>query len=204
QRQMCIRDRGNLMVDLGIEKATSGLAFGFLTNRFLLSAELLAMQSDGKLEIVSQPKVITTNGKPAVIKAGQEIPTRTIDSDGKATVEWKEVVLKLDVVPQIIPGDKVQLDLIITEDSVGEVYDELGNRLINKQELRTSIVVSDGETVVLGGVLRNQTSENVSKTPFLGDLPVVGNLFRSRIAGNEKRELLIFITPQMIRESLRR
>nr|WP_245912638.1 type IV pilus secretin PilQ [Marinobacterium halophilum] len=195
---------GNLMVDLGIEKATSGLAFGFLTNRFLLSAELLAMQSDGKLEIVSQPKVITTNGKPAVIKAGQEIPTRTIDSDGKATVEWKEVVLKLDVVPQIIPGDKVQLDLIITEDSVGEVYDELGNRLINKQELRTSIVVSDGETVVLGGVLRNQTSENVSKTPFLGDLPVVGNLFRSRIAGNEKRELLIFITPQMIRESLRR
>ncbi|MBA4503334.1 type IV pilus secretin PilQ [Marinobacterium marinum] len=195
---------GNLMVDLGVDRATSGLAFGFLTDRFLLSAELLAMESDGKLEIVSQPKVITTNGKPAVIKAGQEVPTRTIDADGKMTVEWKEVVLKLDVVPQIIPGDKVQLDLIITEDSVGEVYDELGNRLINKQELRTSIVVSDGETVVLGGVLRNQTSETISKTPLLGDLPVVGNLFKSRVSDNDKRELLIFITPQMIRESLRR
>ncbi|GAA0696825.1 type IV pilus secretin PilQ family protein [Marinobacterium maritimum] len=194
----------NLMVDLGIESATSGLAFGYLSDRFLLSAELLAMQTDGKLEIVSQPKVITTNGKPAVIKAGQEVPTRTIDSDGKATVEWKEVVLKLDVVPQIIPGDKVQLDLIITEDSVGAIYDDLGNRLINKQELRTSIVVADGETVVLGGVLRNQTSENVSKTPLLGDLPVLGHLFKSRITDNEKRELLIFITPQMIRESLRR
>ncbi len=194
----------NLMVDLGIESATSGLSFGYLSDRFLLSAELLAMQTDGKLEIVSQPKVITTNGKPAVIKAGQEVPTRTIDNDGKATVEWKEVVLKLDVVPQIIPGDKVQLDLIITEDSVGAIYDDLGNRLINKQELRTSIVVADGETVVLGGVLRNQTSESVSKTPLLGDLPVLGHLFKSRVTDNEKRELLIFITPQMVRESLRR
>ncbi|MBV0934326.1 type IV pilus secretin PilQ [Marinobacterium weihaiense] len=199
-----IKVPSNLLVDLGIQNATSGIAFGFLDDSFLLSAELLAMQTDGKLEIVSQPKVITTNGKPAVIKAGQEIPTRTVDSDGKATVEWKEVVLKLDVVPQIIPGDKVLLELIITEDTVGEVYDELGNRLINKQELRTSIVVSDGETVVLGGVLQKQSSESVSKTPFLGDLPVVGNLFKSRTGSSEKRELLVFITPQMIRDSLRR
>lgn len=194
----------NLLVDMGLEAATSGLAFGFIDGNFLLSGELLAMETDGRLEIVSQPKVITTNGKPAVIKAGQEVPTRTIDSDGEVTVEWKEVVLKLDVVPQIIPGDKVQLDLTITEDSVGEVYDELGNRLINKQELQTSIVVADGETIVLGGVLRNQTGEDVSKTPFLGDIPVLGNLFKSRISNSEKRELLIFITPQMIRESLRR
>lgn len=193
----------NMLVDLGLEAATSGLALGFFDGSFLLSAELLAMQTDGKLEIVSQPKVITTNGKPAVIKAGQEVPTRTIDSDGETTVEWKEVVLKLDVVPQIIPGDKVLLELIITEDTVGEVYDELGNRLINKQELRTSIVVNDGETVVLGGVLQKQSSESVSKTPFLGDLPVLGNLFKSRTGSSEKRELLIFITPQMIRESLR-
>lgn len=195
---------GNLMVDLGIQAATSGISLGFIDGGFLLSAELLAMQTDGKLEIVSQPKVITTNGKPAVIKAGQEIPTRTIDNDGQATVEWKEVVLKLDVVPQIIPGDKVLLDLTITEDSVGEVYDELGNRLINKQELKTSIVVNDGETVVLGGVLQKQTSESVSKTPFLGDLPVIGNLFKNKTGSSQKRELLIFITPEMIRESLRR
>jgi len=194
---------GNLMVDMGLDAATSGLAFGFIDGDFLLSGELLAMETDGRLEIVSQPKVITTNGKPAVIKAGQEVPTRTLDADGKMTVEWKEVVLKLDVIPQIIPGDKVQLELVITEDSVGEIYDELGNRLINKQELRTSVVVADGETVVLGGVLRNQTSEDLSKTPFLGDIPVLGNLFKSRVTDSEKRELLIFITPQMIRESLR-
>jgi len=194
----------NLLVDLGLEAVTSGISIGFVDGSFLLSAELLAMQTDGKLEIISQPKVITTNGKPAVIKAGQELPTRTVDGDGEVTIEWKEVVLKLDVLPQIIPGDKVMLELIITEDTVGEVYDELGNRLINKQELRTSIVVNDGETVVLGGVLQKQSTESVSKTPFLGDLPVVGNLFKSRTSSSEKRELLIFITPQMIRESLRR
>ncbi len=194
----------NLLVDMGLEAATSGLAFGFIDGSFLLSGELLAMETDGRLEIVSQPKVITTNGKPAVIKAGQEVPFQTIDGDGEVTVEWKEVVLKLDVVPQIIPGDKVQLELTITEDSIGEEYGSFGNRLINRQELKTSIVVADGETIVLGGVLQNQTVEDVSKTPFLGDIPVLGHLFKSKISSNEKQELLIFITPQMIRESLRR
>jgi type IV pilus assembly protein PilQ len=194
-----------LMVDMGPTTGIqSGLAVGFLSGEVLINAELSALETDGKVEVVSQPKVITTNGKPAVIKAGQELPTRTIDDDGTATVEWKEVVLMLDVVPQIIPGDKVQLDLTITEDSVGEVYDELGNRLINKQELKTSIVIADGETVVLGGVLRSQSSDNLTKTPLLGDIPVLGNLFKSRSSQNEKRELLIFITPQMIRESLSR
>ncbi|WP_343774613.1 type IV pilus secretin PilQ [Marinobacterium sediminicola] len=198
-------DSTGLMIDMGPTTGIkSGLALGFISGDVLINAELSALETDGRVEVVSQPKVITTNGKAAVIKAGQEIPTRTIDGDGEVTVEWKEVVLKLDVVPQLIPGDKVQLDLIITEDSVGEVYDELGNRLINKQELRTSIVIADGETVVLGGVLRRQSNENFTKTPLLGDIPVIGNLFKSRSSSAEKRELLIFITPQMIRESLRR
>jgi type IV pilus assembly protein PilQ len=194
-----------LMVDMGPTTGiSSGLALGYISGGVLINAELSALQTDGKVEIVSQPKVITTNGKAAVIKAGQEIPFETTDGDGNREVEWKEVVLKLDVVPQIIPGDKVLLDLVITEDTIGEVYDARGNRLINKQELKTSIVIDDGDTVVLGGVLRTQASESMTKTPLLGDIPVLGNLFRSRENQTEKRELLIFITPSMIRESLRR
>lgn len=196
----------NLQVDLGIGNATSSLAVGFLSNNFLLSAELSALESDGKGEIVSQPKIITTNGKKATIKSGQEVPVLERDEETNQidVAEWKEVVLKLDVTPQIIPGNKVQLEIDIADDKLGEVYDSLGNRIINTRNLMTSVVVNDGETVVLGGVFEQQSQSDVEKVPFFGDLPLIGGAFRNNISSHEKTELLIFITPQMIRESLRR
>ncbi|WP_354468586.1 type IV pilus secretin PilQ [Marinobacterium sp. MBR-109] len=200
------RQNQNLQVDLGVPDAVGSLAIGFISNNFLLSAELSALESDGRGEIISQPKVITTNGKKATIKSGQEIPVLERDDDTNQidVAEWKEVVLKLDVTPQLIPGDKVQLEIDIADDKLGEVYDELGNRIINTRNLMTSVVVNDGETVVLGGVFEQQTLDSVEKVPFFGDLPLIGAAFRNKISSSEKTELLIFITPQMIRESLRR
>jgi type IV pilus secretin (or competence protein) PilQ len=191
---------GNLMVDMGVTPQSS-IAFGFINNSLLLSAELSALQTDNKVDILSQPKVMTTNGKKAIIQAGQEIPIQKIE-DGTVSIEYKDVVLKLEVTPQIIPGDKISLEILINKDSLGGTLFE--NIIINKQELSTTVVVGDGETLVLGGILETETRNNTSKTPLLGDLPVVGGLFRSRSNDAEKRELLIFITPNMIRESLTR
>jgi type IV pilus assembly protein PilQ len=195
-----------LQIDLGVPDTVGSLAVGFVSNNFLLSAELSALESDGRGEIISQPKIITTNGKKATIKSGQEIPVLERDNDSNQidVAEWKEVVLKLDVTPQLIPGDKVQLEIDIADDKLGEVYDELGNRIINTRNLTTSVVVNDGETVVLGGVFEQQTLDSIEKVPFFGDLPLIGAAFRNKISSSEKTELLIFITPQMIRESLRR
>lgn len=191
----------NLAVDLGVNDATSGISLGFIGNNLLLSAELSALQTDNKVDILSQPKVMTTNGKKAIIQAGQEIPIQKI-KDRTVSIEYKDVVLKLEVTPQIIPGDKISLEILINKDSLGGTLFE--NIIINKQELSTTVVVGDGETLVLGGILETETRNNTSKTPLLGDLPVVGGLFRSRSNDAEKRELLIFITPNMIRESLTR
>lgn len=188
------------MVDMGVTPQSS-IAFGFINNSLLLSAELSALQTDNKVDILSQPKVMTTNGKKAIIQAGQEIPIQKIE-DGTVSIEYKDVVLKLEVTPQIIPGDKISLEILINKDSLGGTLFE--NIIINKQELSTTVVVGDGETLVLGGILETETRNNTSKTPLLGDLPVVGGLFRSRSNDAEKRELLIFITPNMIRESLTR
>jgi type IV pilus assembly protein PilQ len=189
---------GNLMVDMGVTPQSS-IAFGFINNSLLLSAELSALQTDNKVDILSQPKVMTTNGKKAIIQAGQEIPVQKTE-DNTVTIEYKDVVLKLEVTPQIIPGDKISMDILINKDSLGGTLFE--NIIINKQELSTTVVVGDGETLVLGGILETEARKDVSKTPLLGDLPVIGGLFRSRSSNTNKRELLIFITPKMIRESL--
>jgi type IV pilus assembly protein PilQ len=191
----------NLAVDLGVQDATSGISLGFIGNHLLLSAELSALQTDNKVDILSQPKVLTTNGKKAVIQAGQEVPIQKTE-DGTVTIEYKDVVLKLEVTPQIIPGDKISMELLINKDSLGGTL--FDNIIINKQELSTTVVVGDGETLVLGGILETESRDNISKTPLLGDLPVLGGLFRKKANDSEKRELLIFITPQMIRESLTR
>ena len=188
------------MVDFGVQNASSAIRVGYLSSGLLLSAELSALQSDNKIEIVSQPKVITTNGMPALIKSGQEVSYTTTSNDGD-NVEFKEVVLSLEVTPQINPGDRISMDLKITQDSLDP--NRLGNEiLINTNQLETTVVVNDGDTIVLGGVFRNDINNELQKTPLLGDLPVLGGLFRYRSEREVKRELLIFITPTMIRESL--
>ncbi len=189
----------NLMVDLGVTPQSS-IVFSYIRDNFLLSAELSALQTEGKAEIVSQPKVITTNGKPGLIESGVQIPYQTVE-DGEVSIQFEDATLKLQVTPQLNPGDRITLDLDITQDSVGAVLPN-GEVSINTNQLTTTVNVADGDTVVLGGVFRNETVNNLSKTPLLGDLPVIGSLFRKREQSNTKTELLIFITPKLIRESL--
>lgn len=195
---------GGLQVDLGADVAAAGsqLAIGFKTGRSsLLAMELSALEKDGQVEIVSQPKVMTTNGKKAIIKSGAEIPYQTVE-DSSVEIKFKDVVLSLEVTPRVSPGDRVALELVIKQDSLGTTLPN-GEISINKNELRTTVVVPDGQTIVLGGVFKNETNETINKVPLLGDAPVIGSLFRQRINKDEKAELLIFITPKMIHQALR-
>ena len=134
------------------------------------------------------------------LSLGSEIPFQTVE-DGEVSIEFKDVVLKLDVTPRINPGDRVAMDLIITQDSIGSVLPN-GELSIDNNELQTSVVVPDGQTIVLGGVFKHETSEAVGKIPLLGDLPIMGALFRNKEDRSEKTELLIFVTPKLVRKSL--
>lgn len=192
----------NLMVDLGASVETPGtIAIGFKPGASsLLALELSALESDNKAEIVAQPKVLTTNGVAAKIESGSEIPYQTVE-DGEVSIEFKDVVLSLDVTPRINPGDRIAMDLQINQDSIGNVLAN-GEISIDTNQLSTSVVVPDGQTIVLGGVFKNDSNEIVTKVPLLGDLPVMGALFRSKEDRVDKTELLIFITPKLVRNSL--
>ncbi|GGK64455.1 type IV pilus secretin PilQ [Amphritea balenae] len=190
-----------LMVDLGAAVTSpASVAVGIASSSTLLQLELSALETDGRVEVISQPKIVTTNGKAAMIQSGQEIPYQTVE-DGEVSVAFKDVVLSLDVTPRINPGDRIAMDLIIKKDSVGDLLPNGEISIINN-ELETSVVVPDGQTIVLGGVFENETRDVVNKTPLLGDLPVLGHLFRNSQTKNSKSELLIFITPKLVRESL--
>lgn len=191
-----------LQVDLGATAANAGaIAIGFKPgSSSLLALELSALETDGKAEVISQPKVMTTNGTQASIESGSEIPFQTVE-DGEVNIQFKDVVLKLDVTPRINPGDRIAMDLVIKQDSIGSVLPN-GELSIDNNELSTSVVVPDGQTIVLGGVFKNETSESMGKIPLLGDLPYVGALFRNKENKSEKTELLIFITPKLVRNSL--
>ncbi len=191
-------NQSGLNVDFGV--AGPSLAVGFIKNSLLLSAELSALESSGNGEVISQPKVITTNGKAANITSGQQIPYQTVE-DGTTTTAFKDVALSLNVTPQLNPGDRIAMDLAINQDSVGSTLAN-GDISINTNQLTTSVVVNDGDTIVLGGVFRTESSDGVQKVPGLGDLPVFGAAFRNRQTTEQKNELLIFITPKLIRESL--
>lgn len=193
---------GGLMVDLGAAVTSpTSVAIGITGgSSSLLQLELSALETDGRVEVISQPKIVTTNGKAAMIQSGQEIPYQTVE-DGEVSVQFKDVVLSLDVTPRINPGDRIAMDLVIKKDSVGDLLPNGEISIINN-ELETSVVVADGQTIVLGGVFENETRDVVNKTPLLGDLPVIGALFRNTQTKNSKSELLIFITPKLVRESL--
>ena len=178
---------------------------GFTSNDLYLTAELSALEAAGRGEVVSQPKVITGDKQQATIESGQESPYQESAASGAATVSFKEAVLRLDVTPNITPDDRVLLDLIITQDSLGELVPTgLGGLVpsIDTTELTTQVLVGNGETVVLGGVFKTEDLESVSKVPYLGDIPYVGYLFRKTSTSKTKTELLIFITPRILSDAL--
>jgi len=192
----------NLAVDLGVGAPTGSIAMSFINSNIALTMELSALQNSGHGEIVSQPKVITGDKQQAHIESGTEIPFQEASSSGATSTSFKEAVLKLDVTPQITPDDHIIMDLKINQDSVGEIDLASGIPTIDVTELQTQVLVANGQTIVLGGIYRNQLTEGVSKVPFFGDLPYLGRLFRKDVRSQEKRELLIFITPRILSSGL--
>ena len=190
------------LVDLGVVNPAGSLALNFLSDNVLLGMELSAMQDSGHAEIVSQPKVITGDKQQAHIESGTEIPFQEASSSGATTTSFKEAVLKLDVTPQITPDDQIIMDLKINQDSIGDRDLASGIPTIDVTELQTQVLVSNGETVVLGGIFQNETTEGEIKVPFLGDIPYLGRFFRKDLSSQKKRELLIFITPKILSDDL--
>jgi type IV pilus assembly protein PilQ len=182
--------------------AAGAASFGVGINAFdyMLDLELSAMESDGKAEIISQPRVITADGQTAKIQAGSQIPYEEASASGATTVTLKEAVLKLEVTPQITPDDRILMDLTINKDAIGEVFNNIPS--IDTNELQTQVLVNNGETIVLGGIFQSEDVTQVDKTPFFGDLPVIGRLFRRTTHTEDKSELLIFITPRLVKDVL--
>ena len=195
----------NLNVDLGVADPAGSFAVGYITDDVFLQMELSALESQGRGEIVSQPKVITGDKQEAVIRSGSEVPFQESAANGETTVEFKEAVLSLRVTPSITPDDRVIMNLQINQDSIGDLVPS-GNGgtvpTIDTTELITQVLVGNGETVVLGGVFRTVDVQQESKVPVLGDLPFLGRLFSSTSVTQEKTETLIFITPRILADTL--
>jgi type IV pilus assembly protein PilQ len=176
------------------------LSMAILGSSFLIDLELSALQTEGRGEVLSNPRVITSNQKSARIEQGVEIPYQEASSSGATSVSFKKAVLSLEVTPQITPDDRVVMDLVVNKDSVGGIYS--GVPSIDTRSITTQVLVNNGDTVVLGGVYEQSTSEGNSKVPFLGDIPILGALFRSTSRSESKAELLIFVTPKILSDSL--
>jgi type IV pilus assembly protein PilQ len=185
-----------LNVALPVADASS-IAFSILRPNILLDLELSALQTEGRGEVISSPRVITANGQKAVIKQGEEIPYLSIDQ-GTSNVEFRDALLLTEVTPQITPNGNVIMDIKVTKDEVNFQRSVQGNPAITKREVETQVVVANGETVVLGGIYEITSLTNLESVPFFGDLPFLGNLFRNRQNINTKAELLIFVTPRVL------
>lgn len=187
----------NSIVDLGVFNPVGSIATNIISSNFMVGLELTALQESGYAEIVSQPKVITGDKQQATIESGTEVPYQEESASGGTTTSFKEAVLKLDVTPQVTPDDRIIMDLIINQDSISELTSS-GVPVIDITQLETQVLVSDGETVVLGGIYATSSVDGVSKVPFLGDIPYLGRLFRNDTRQESKREILIFITPKIL------
>lgn len=178
------------------------LSLGIITDNEFLDLELSALENTGFAEIVSQPKVITGDKQRATISSGTEIPYQEASASGATAVSFKEAVLKLDVTPQITPDNRIIMDLVINQDSVGQIISDFGIPTLDVTELTTKVLVANGQTVVLGGVFTVETIRAQNKVPLLGDIPYLGRLFKRDVNENNKTELLLFITPKIMADSL--
>ncbi len=191
----------HLVVDLGVGSSdATAFAIGIVDEKFLLELELSALESEGSAEVIARPKVITADKQQASISSGVQIPYQEASSSGATSVSFASAVLGLDVKPQITPDDRIIMELEVTQDTVGAVFN--GVPSINTNSISTQVLVDNGETIVLGGIFTTQTTESITKTPFVGDLPYIGRFFRRNTKSDQKQELLIFITPRLIRDSL--
>jgi type IV pilus assembly protein PilQ len=190
-------------VNVPIQSAAGRFALAVLESDYLVDLELTALEAEGRGEIVSTPRVITANQKEARIEQGVEIPYQESASSGATTTQFKKAVLSLTVTPQITPDNNIIMDLLVSNDTVGDlVASATGGFVpsIDTRAVETQVLVADGQTVVLGGIYETERRETITKVPVLGDIPGVGNLFKSRQNVSNKAELLIFVTPKILTE----
>ncbi|WPP45186.1 type IV pilus secretin PilQ [Pseudomonas sp. AN-1] len=185
-------------VDMGVLDSTSGLGIGFITDNVILDLQLSAMEASGNGEVISQPKVVTSDKETAKILKGSEVPYQEASSSGATTIAFKEAALALEVTPQITPDNRVVMEVKVTKDAPDFSKSVNGVPPIDKNEVNAKVLAADGETIVIGGVFSNTQTRSVEKVPFLGDLPFLGRLFRRDSVSDSKSELLIFLTPRIM------
>ena len=192
-------------VNLPVPTPAGSFALGILGSNYIVDLELSAAQAETRAEVISSPRVITANQKEATIEQGTEIPYQQSASSGATTISFKKAVLSLKVTPQITPDNRIILDLDVKKDTIGTITVASGGvnvPSIDTREIMTQVLVNDGQTVVLGGILETQHRDDQTKVPLLGDIPVLGALFKEQSKVNNKDELLIFVTPKIVREGV--
>ncbi|WP_175652710.1 type IV pilus secretin PilQ [Pseudomonas sp. Marseille-P9899] len=187
-------------VDLGLDKATSGIGFGLVGDGRLLDLELNAMEKSGNGEIISQPKVMTADKGTARILKGSEVPYQESGANGATSTTFREASLSLEVTPQIMPGGRVSMQVKVTKDEPDYLNLQGTVPPIRKNELNARVQIADGQTIVIGGVYSTTKSNVQDKVPFLGDVPYVGRLFRRSAIIEKKSELLVFLTPRIMND----
>ena len=192
----------NLNVDLGVANPAGSIAFGLLgLSDVMLDLELSALQADNRGEVISTPKILTADKQTAKVSSGTQIPYQEASASGATTTSFKEAALSLEATPNITADGKIGLQLVITNGTPTIINNQVA---IAEDSISTNVIVEDGQTIVLGGVFKNRTSNGVDKVPFLGDLPYIGRAFRRDVRNNSKEELLIFITPKLINDGISR
>ena len=187
----------NLPVTAG---AAGSIAFAVLSGGSLIDLEISALQAENQGEIISSPRVVTSDRHEAYIEQGVEIPYLAASSSGATSIQFKKAVLAITVTPQITPDDRIIMDLEVKQDTVGEIF--AGIPSIDTREVGTQVLVNNGDTIVLGGIYEQVTRNEVDKVPFLGDIPIIGYFFKHTLETDQKAELLIFVTPKILKESL--
>ena len=192
----------NLNVDLGVSNPAGSIAFGLLSmSDVMLDLELSALQADNRGEVISTPKILTADKQTAKVSSGTQIPYQEASASGATTTSFREAALSLEATPNITPDGKIGLQLVITNGTPTIINNQVA---ISEDSISTNVIIEDGQTVVLGGVFKNRTSNGVDKVPFLGDLPYIGRAFRRDVRSNSKEELLIFVTPKLINDGTSR
>ena len=197
-----LNDRYNVNLPVADSNAGS-IGMSFLAGNFLLDLELTALEAEGEGEVISTPRIVTANQSEAFIQQGVEIPYEEAASSGATAVQFKEAVLELRATPLITPDNRIQLELEIKQDTVGEIFQTgRGGSIpsIDTRELNTSVLVNNGETVVLGGIFQDERQKQEDRVPYLSSIPGIGALFKRKANSTRKRELLIFVTPTIVED----
>ncbi len=189
-----------LNVNLPTLGATGSIAFTVLSGGNLLDLELSALQAEEVGEIISSPRVVTSDRHEAFIEQGVELPYLSASSSGATQIQFKKAVLSIKVTPQITPDDRIIMDLNVSKDTVGQIFNNIPS--VDTREVQTQVLVNNGDTIVLGGIYETETRDELDKVPVLGDLPLIGGMFRHTAETIEKQELLIFVTPKILKDAL--